>query len=208
MKKICKIFNIIALIILIPVLIINIVILYNSFASPDEVPSFMGWKPFIVLSDSMEGEIEKGDLVIVKEVEEQEIKPGDIIAYRIDGIVITHRLVETIEINGEIKYITKGDNNAEKDSGYIVYEQIEGEYQFAISGLGNIAIFIQTPLGMVISLSIPIMLLLLMQLIENKRNKEYQIEKAKKEKQLEEEIEKLKKQNDELKKDTEEVSSK
>ena len=67
------------------------------------------------------------------------------------------------------KYITKGDNNNTKDSGFVLEKQIEGLYQFKISGLGNLAIFIQTPIGMVVSLSIPILLLILVQKAENQK---------------------------------------
>jgi len=54
MQKAKKILSILILIILIPILLISLVILINSYISPNEVPSFFGWKPFIVLSGSME----------------------------------------------------------------------------------------------------------------------------------------------------------
>lgn len=195
MQKVKKILSIIVLIILLPVLIVNAVILINSIRNPEEIPSFFGWKPFIVLSGSMEAEICTGDLVIVKEVDPSILKKHDIIAFKEDEIVITHRIVDIIEENGIKKYITKGDNNNTQDKGYVVDEQVEGLYQFKISGLGNLAVFIQTPIGMVVSLSIPVLLLILVQMSENKK---MQNEKNQKEKNLEKEIEKLKKEKEEL----------
>lgn len=195
MQKVKKILSIIVLIILLPVLIVNAVILINSIRNPEEIPSFFGWKPFIVLSGSMEAEICTGDLVIVKEVDPSILKKQDIIAFKEDEIVITHRIVDIIEENGIKKYITKGDNNNTQDKGYVVDEQVEGLYQFKISGLGNLAVFIQTPIGMVVSLSIPVLLLILVQMSENKK---MQNEKNQKEKSLEKEIEKLKKEKEEL----------
>ena len=195
MQKVKKILSIIVLIILLPVLIVNAVILINSIRNPEEIPSFFGWKPFIVLSGSMEAEICTGDLVIVKEVDPSILKKQDIIAFKEDEIVITHRIVDIIEENGIKKYITKGDNNNTQDKGYVVDEQVEGLYQFKISGLGNLAVFIQTPIGMVVSLSIPVLLLILVQMSENKK---MQNEKNQKEKNLEKEIEKLKKEKEEL----------
>ena len=195
MQKIKKILSIIVLIILLPVLIVNSVILINSFRNPEEIPSFFGWKPFIVLSGSMEAEIFAGDLVIVKEVEPSILQKDDIIAFKDDEIVITHRIVEIVEENGVRKYITKGDNNNSNDKGFVLDKQVEGLYQFKISGLGNLAVFIQTPIGMVVSLSIPILLLILVQMSENKK---LQSEKNQKEKNLEKEIEKLKKEKEEL----------
>ncbi len=195
MQKLKKILSIIVLIALLPVLIVNSVILINSIKNPDEIPSFCGWKPFIVLSGSMETEIFPGDLVIVKEVDTNTLKKDDIIAFQENQIVITHRIVDVIEENGIRKYVTKGDNNNTKDKGFVFENQVEGLYQFKISGLGNLAIFIQTPIGMVVSLSIPILLLLIVQKTENQK---LQKEKNKKEETLEKEIEKLKKEKEEL----------
>lgn len=199
MKKLKKIISIIILIILLPVLIVNSVILINSYTKPDEIPSFMGWKPFIVLSGSMETEIKTGDIVVVKEVPIEEIKLNDIIAFKEDGIVITHRIVEIKDENGLRKYITKGDNNNVQDSGFVLKEQIEGIYKFRIEGLGNLAMFIQTPIGMLVCLSIPLGILLLIQMSDNKKIQKEQREKYRKEKDLEKEIEMLRKQNEELK---------
>ncbi len=198
MKKVKKILNIIIVILLTPILLINLVILVNSFINPDEVPSFFGWKPFIVLSGSMEPTIDVGDMVIVKEVSKQEIQKDDIISFKTGDLVVTHRITDIIEEEGVTKYITKGDNNNDQDDGYVLFEDIEGEYKTQISGLGNLAIFIQTPIGMVISLSIPIILLAILQVIDNSRNARYLRQKTKKEKYLENEIEELKRKNEEL----------
>ena len=175
-----KVISIIVLIILLPILFINGVILINSFTNPDEIPSFFGWKPFIVLSGSMETEIFAGDVAVVKETDS--FKKGDIIAFKTDeDLVITHRIVEIIEEDGQTKYITKGDNNNTEDNGYVLPEQIEGIYQFKMSRVGNMAMFVQTPIGMVTCLSIPIIILVLLQAKESKKDKEYMEAKGKQE---------------------------
>lgn len=198
MEKFKKVVSIIILIILIPILLISTTILINSFLNPDEVPGFFGWKPFIVLSGSMESQISAGDLAIVKEVDTNELKVGDIIAFKSEEIVITHRIDKIVYENGQTKYITKGDNNNTQDSGYVLPEQVEGLYQFKISRLGNLAMFMQTPTGMVICLSIPIIVFILIQAVSSRADKKYINKKIDKEKSLEEEIERLKKQNEEL----------
>lgn len=194
-----KVISIIILIILIPILFVNGVILINSFMHPDEIPSFFGWKPFIVLSGSMEKVIYPGDLAIVKEIDTKELKEQDVIAFKENNVVITHRIIDIVEEHGEEKYITKGDNNTMQDNGFVKPEQVEGILKFRIARLGNLAMFIQTPIGMIISLSIPIGMLLIIQKIENdnKKKEENEVQKNK-EKNLEEEIERLKKQNKEL----------
>ena len=80
MKKIKIILSTVILILVVPILIFSFVILVNSILKPNEVPSFFGWKPFIVLSGSMETEINSGDIAVVKEVDVKEIKENDIIA--------------------------------------------------------------------------------------------------------------------------------
>lgn len=188
MKKTKTIIISILIILLLPIFIVNAVIIINSYKEPDKIPSFFGWKPFIVLSGSMETQINTGDLVVVKEVDTSKLKTGDIIAFKNGELVITHRIKEKIEDKGKIMYKTKGDNNNVEDDWYVLPEQIEGIYQFKISKLGNVAMFIQTPIGMVACLSIPIILIILIQMSDNKE----------KQKNMEEEIERLKRQNTEL----------
>ncbi len=171
MKKIKIILSSIILVILVPILFLCSVILIDSFMKPDEVPSFFGWKPFIVLSGSMETEIYPGDVVVVKEVDTNEIKENEIIAFKKNDVVITHRVVDIIKENGTTKFKTKGDNNNTEDSGYVLAEQVEGVYQFKIKSLGNFAMFTQTPVGMLICLSIPSGMLLLIQMLDSHGHK-------------------------------------
>lgn len=134
----------------------------------------------------METDIKPGDLVVVRECDNENLKEDDIIAFKLDDIVITHRIIEVIEENGMVKYVTKGDNNNTEDSGYVLPEQVEGIYQFRLEGVGNLAMFIQTPGGMLVSISIPLILLILIQKIESRRDRR--------------EIARLKRKNSELSK--------
>lgn len=97
-----------------------------------------------------------------------------------------------------MKYITKGDNNNTQDIGYVLPEQVEGVYQFKVARLGNLAMFIQTPLGMIVCLSIPVIIIVLLQAANSKKEKEELIARLNNQNKMEEEIEKLKKQNEEL----------
>lgn len=195
MKIVKKILTSIIMIILCSILFASGVILINSYAKPNEVPSFFGWKPFIVLSGSMETQILPGDVAVVKEIDAKELKENDIIAFKEDdNMVITHRIIEIIkDENGDTKYKTKGDNNNEEDDGVVSPEQIEGIYKFRIGKVGNLALFVQTPVGMVICISIPLILLLLLQWKET-------FKEGKIKNDTQKEIEELRKQNEELRK--------
>lgn len=201
MKVLKKIIIIIALVIMLPILFVNSVILINSILKPNEVPGFFGWKPFIVLTGSMETEINVGDVVVTKEVPASKLKVGDVVAFKKSNLVTTHRIVE-IENgqDGKREFSTKGDNNNVVDDLKVYENEIEGIYKFKIPGLGNVAMFIQTPIGMVACLSIPVLLIIIIQIAQSRKDLAYIRKKSQEQKNMQEEIEKLKKQNEELSK--------
>jgi signal peptidase I len=90
-----------------------------------------GFMLFTVASESMKGEYEVGDIIISKSVPESELKVGDNITYlgkegAVNGLVITHKLVEIEESeNGKI-FTTKGLTNIIPDPS-ITYDQIYGK---------------------------------------------------------------------------------
>ena len=84
--------------------------------------------------------------------------------------------VKIEEKDGNKIFYTKGDNNNDIDQDTVSLDEIEGVYQFKISGLGNVAMYLQTPTGIVSCLSIPIAIMIVMQIVtyinENKKTKE------------------------------------
>lgn len=196
MEKFVKVVTIIVLVILIPIIFVNGVIIADSVIHPDEVPSFFGWKPFIVLSGSMETEIMTGDLVVTKEINTSKLKEGDVIAFKKDGYVTTHRIESIENVDGETRYITKGDNNNVEDEGYVTEDMVEGIFKSKITGLGNLAMFVQTPSGMVIALSIPLILLILVQVSDGRNDRKKLIQKQD---DMEKELQRLKQENEDLK---------
>lgn len=83
----------------------------------------------------MKPNLEIGDVVIVCEVKAEEIKLDDIIAYQVEKRIIIHRVVEIGQDNGEYYFITKGDNNADKDDPVEEY-QLVGKVILRIPYLG------------------------------------------------------------------------
>ena len=80
-------------------------------------------------SGSMEPIIYKGDAVVLNKVTDKtKLEIDDIIAYDDGETIIVHRIVE---IN-ETGYITKGDNNATKDDGTILKENVKGKVLFRV----------------------------------------------------------------------------
>lgn len=141
----------IACIILVPVLLINLWIMIQSKTNQDKVPSVFGYKPFMVLSGSMEGKILKGDLILTKTVDAETLKVGDIIAFRdAQGSVTTHRIIDEVTSNGVRYFITKGDNNKTQDQNLVELKDVEGIYVLRIPGVGSIMKSLSEPMTIII----------------------------------------------------------
>lgn len=158
-------------IVLVIVLIINITLIVGSYINPDKVPSFLGYKPFIVLSGSMEPEILPGDLIITKNADPESIKVGDVITFRIDKTAaVSHRVTE-IDTSQGLSFHTKGDANIGSDKEEVLPENLEGKYILRIPKLGNVALFLQTPIGLLVFVVIPLCLFILFDIVSRNYRK-------------------------------------
>ena len=199
MKVIKKVIIVLCLILFIVIMTIGITIIYKSYSEPNRIPSVFGWKPFIVLSSSMEDTIMPGDLILTKEIDALELKEGDVISFRTNKYtVVTHRIINIVDEEGERKYYTKGDNNDTADINPVCNNQIEGIYRYRIPKLGNIAIYLQKPIGIIICIAVPLIIILIAQLADLKSKQIEVKEKEKKQKELEEKMKILEQQNKEL----------
>lgn len=177
--KTAKIINGILYTVLGIILLMNLFVLVQAKMNEDKVPAIFGYKPFIVMSGSMESEIYTDDLIFVKTVNPKELKVNDIIAFRVDKVVVTHRIVQIDEVNGELKFTTKGDNNNANDNGIVNEEDVEGIYAKRIPKLGSWLLFIGKPIGMVVSVLIAVVIIFIYAFVN--------ISLEKKEKDLEDE---------------------
>ena len=161
--KILTIVGTVLCIILIPILLINITLIAKSYINKDEVPSIGGTLPLIVLTDSMYPEIESGDLIICRTAEADEIEVNDIISFFDPAgngtSIVTHRVIEIVEENGEIFFRTRGDYNNTEDKELVPAENLVGVYKTRIAGAGHIAMFMQSTAGLIICVVLPIILL-------------------------------------------------
>lgn len=161
--KIMTIIGSILCVILVPILIINCTLIFKSFTNKDEVPSIGGTFPLIVLTDSMYPEIESGDLIICHQENPENIEEKDIIAFFDPAgngtSIVTHRVVELVEEDGEIKWRTKGDANNTEDKLLVSQDDLVGVYQTRIPAVGNVAIFMQSSTGLIVCVVLPILIL-------------------------------------------------
>ena len=164
-----KVIEIIAII-----LIYNIILIALSSANKISVVNILGYKSYIIKTNSMEPTISINDVVITKKVKKEKIKKGDVITFLQDGEVITHRITQ-IDDNGN--YTTKGDNNNIEDIFKITYENIEGKHILTIPYLGKI---VQALDNKIVFLIITLIILIFMLIaIQNQEKRENRREKKK-----------------------------
>ena len=92
----------------------------------------------VIASPSMTGEINKGDTIIYESYEHCEgADVGDVIVFEKNpGKRVVHRIVEETVVDGELRYITKGDANEDIDAGYVTDAQIVGKVRLKVLYVG------------------------------------------------------------------------
>ena len=90
----------------------------------------------VIATESMTGEINKGDMIIYERYDGQKIEEGQVIVFLEKGSKIVHRVVKIEVIGGETRYYTKGDANENIDLGYRTEEDIFGLTDMKIAYIG------------------------------------------------------------------------
>lgn len=94
-------------------------------------------------SGSMEPVIYRGDAVLLKKTNNyDEIKIGTVLAYKKEGVLITHRVVGINKKLGNYVFKTKGDNNKEIDNYDILQDEVIGIVIYNIKYIGYPTIWI------------------------------------------------------------------
>ena len=180
-------------------LVCNLTIIIKGALFPEKPPSVLGLTPMVVLSGSMSGEaedhIEVGDLVFVGRADPEELEVGDVIAYMNGGTTVTHRIT-AIDTNtdGDLLFTTKGDANNAEDTTPVTEEQLVGIYRWRIPKVGDFALFLQTPLGMLLFVGVPVLAFLIYDIIRRQR---YANRENRRTAELEAELERLRGMNEE-----------
>lgn len=194
-QKISNWIFIAVLLILLPILATNLYIMFQANNDKDKVPNIFGYKPFIVLSGSMETEIRVGDMIITKMINPDTLKKDDVIAFRDhENTVTTHRIIDILEKDGNKYFVTKGDNNDSQDENLVEYKDVEGIYITRIPGVGNIFNELAKPTTIIILvLGVTVIFILLFQISNKKLKGQEQKEFLEYKKQKKEQKETLKK---------------
>lgn len=131
--------------------------------------AFGKYEFFVTREDNKTNATEKGDLIIVNKDATNEIKVGDSIVYEDNKIYYCDDVIQTRNVNNELKVIIK-------ENDIIKYQfderEIEGKVTFKVHRIGNIIIFLRTPIGIILFILFIICLFyLLRRLLVNYKNK-------------------------------------
>lgn len=124
-------------------IVIGIVAIFMVISILSNVGLF-GYKFYNVLTGSMSPTINPGSLTIVKKMDSNEIKEGDIITFKGSSTsnLTTHRVVEVIDKNNNIKFQTKGDANDVLDPMLVDEGLLVGKVILDIPYMGKVMSFI------------------------------------------------------------------
>ena len=171
-KKNNKVLNAIVNTLLVIAIALGIFCSFTAFTAKagGGVPSFFGFRPFAIQTDSMAPFFNKGDLVIDRVVDDPStLQVGDVITFWtvIQGqrALNTHRIVAINDAGTFRTFTTKGDNNSIEDGLTVHESEVVGKYSTKIPGLGTFIDFLQTSKGFLLVIVLPCAIFFIYQLI-------------------------------------------
>ena len=90
----------------------------------------------VIATESMTGELNKGDVIIFERYEDQLIIEGQVIVFVQNKSMVVHRVADIKIINGNTYYYTKGDANEDLDAGFITDGDIVGLVNYKVPFIG------------------------------------------------------------------------
>lgn len=143
----------------------------------DNKISFLKYRMFTVVSQSMTPKYDIGDVLISKEVDPSKVKEGDVISYLgtygdFANKVITHRVVG-IQKNAEGKYFfrAKGDANIVEDP-IISQDNLYGVVVYKLFILSLVYRIVGTKIGFYLCIILPILFIVGSEIISTMLEKE------------------------------------
>ena len=124
--KIHGLFIKVFMIITITFLIITIILVSGIFK----------YKMIAIASDSMNPIYYRGDAIIYEKVSIDDLQKNDILVFKYNNSVITHRVINIIEEDGQKYFQTKGDNNEQADMNLVSIEDVLGKVRYIVKYIG------------------------------------------------------------------------
>ena len=144
--------------------VLAVVVTLVTVATVDkENRSFLGFRFYTVLSDSMKAtDFAAGDVIVVQKVDPNALKEGQIISFISRdplryGETVTHKIrTKFTDENGYTQFITYGTTSGSNDSVPVAAEDVLGVYRLRIPKGGYFFKFLSTPAGFVLCVIVPL----------------------------------------------------
>lgn len=163
-KNTIKVKNIIFIVLISIVLFIYLVILVNSFMNKQNKSNIFPYTTCVAIENIENPKIDKGDLIIIKAIDVSQIQAGDIVVFEKSGSIVIKPVLQVKDDKETKKLIVYSDETVSKQS---FTSEIRGKSVKTIKGLGNISIFVKTPLGTLVILTMFICVIALIRKISN-----------------------------------------
>lgn len=121
--------------------ILLLIVLLNS--------GFIKYQMFVIGSNSMNTYIYRGDVIIARRTNNKEIKnikKSEILVFRYNNKIISHRVYKIIKRDNKLYFKTKGDNNDQVDDNIVKEKDIIGTVSFRIKYIGLPSIWLREAL--------------------------------------------------------------
>ena len=142
-----------------------VIILFMAAAVFTFLAPHFGWRVDTVFSGSMEPELKVGGVVVTRPVEAEDIKVGDIITFHspLNEELISHRVI-AVGDEASLHFQTKGDVNEDADPFVVPAQNVVGKVCLHIPYFGYVTQFVKTPLGLLLTLCLPGLVIIVMEM--------------------------------------------
>jgi signal peptidase I len=125
-------------------------------------PIVLGWRPFAVLSGSMAPTLRTGDEIVVRPVAPVTLRVGDIVTFNDpsrDDALVTHRVRSMRVVGATVRVVTRGDANTGSEHWSVPASGRVGRLAYRIPKLGYVTGTAGAPLGRILFVVLPALLL-------------------------------------------------
>lgn len=155
----------IILIVILALIMITMLVFNFMFKDKNSAASLFGYSFFNTKSFEMMRDIPKNTLIIAKESEKESVKEGSVVLCRIGNSTVLMRVNSIQEEAGKTYYVVRFDYAAENEAARISSDAVIAKAVWQIDGFGNVINFASSTHGIIISVVIPLLLIIAMQVI-------------------------------------------
>ncbi len=134
----------ICIVILSIILFVYLVLFVNSLMHNEKV-GFFNARFYIMPEDSKELQLNEGDLVVARTIKPEKLKENDKVLYRKDDLLYVKQIASVSSLDGRVNLVVK--QSSEQANENVDDAKIIGKVIGKVSRIGNVALFVQSPLG-------------------------------------------------------------